>query len=172
MKTNGFGLKYGQALTDGLPVWKNWALVESMRRLEPCPSTSSIQHSNLYSTMNVLIIISSLFDVGVALSHMHCSDTLLQELPLPCTKKLWKAESELAWSLEYKRHLSTLGQQPTPIYLDLLLLEYGSEVLSARQRGILEEWLMELDEFGMMATSSAKYISETGLLYQGYGIST
>ena len=146
--------------------------MESMRRLEPCPCTTSVQYSNLYSTINVLIIITSLFDVGVGLSHKPCSDTLLQELPLPCTKKLWKAESELTWSLEYKHHLSALGQQPTPIYLDLLLLEYGSEVLSAGQRSILNEWLMELDEFGTMATISAKFISETGLLYPGYGIST
>jgi hypothetical protein len=56
--------------------------------------------------------------------------------------------------------MSTLGQSPTPSYGDLLQLEYNTGDLSNEQKSLLGEWLMELDDFGMMTATTAKYFSE------------
>ena len=91
-------------------------------------------------------------------------------MPLSCTKKLWRAETESEWNLEYNRYSITLGLQPTPNYHDLLLLEYGKDVFSDGKKSLLEKWLMELDEFGMMAVTTTKYISKASSLHSGYEI--
>ena len=31
----------------------------------------------------------------------------LDEIPLPCSKTIWQAETQVAWEKEYKRYLST-----------------------------------------------------------------
>jgi len=135
--------------------------------------TSVPFYSNILTflrTIRVLIIIALLFDIETGLFSEPCSSSWLLDMPLPCTKSLWRADSESDWTLAYTNYLTTLRRQSTPNYNELLNFEYEKNVLPGGQRGFHEEWLMELDEFGMMAVTTAKYISESGLLHSAYEV--
>lgn len=114
--------------------------------------------TDLHSTLKVVFLISSLFTIR---TNFHsCDGSWPLFMPISSTKKLWQAKSKLDWSREYALHMTTLGQHPTPSYGDLLQLEYGRGNLTNAQKSLLGEWLLELDDFGMMTATAAKYFSE------------
>ena len=51
----------------------------------------------------------------------------------------------------------------TPNYHDLSAYEYRSSSLGKEQRKVIEMWLGELDEFGMLGVMVTKHSFESGL---------
>lgn len=154
-----------------LPVWREWALVESMGRFAHSAIFQCIPHFLIsIRTIKILVIIAQLFDIEAGMLYKSCENSWLLGMSLPCTKKLWEADSELEWSLEYANYLTTFGEQPSPIYDDFLNLEYGKGVLLNPQNDILEGWVKELDEFGIMTLTTTKYIFELNRSPSGFEI--
>jgi hypothetical protein len=119
-------------------------------------------------TLKVLIIITQLFNIEAGLFNKRCEGIALLNFPLPCTKNLWRAESEVDWILEYTNYYATLGQQRTPSYNDVLpVFESRKAAIPNGRRGLLEDWMQKLDEFGMMTLTTAKFISDISSLDSG-----
>lgn len=115
------------------------------------------KYINAPRTIKVLLIICTLFDITTAIPE--CEGNYIFDLPLSCTKKLWSAKSESEWSQEYTRCARVLGEQPPPNYQDLLLLEYGKLAAPSAKKSLLEKWLTEMDDFGMIAVITTNYVS-------------
>jgi hypothetical protein len=139
-----------------------------MRRFELLPFVDYSNILTIISTLKALGIIAVLFDITPGTFLKPCNGSWPLDMPVACTKKLWRAETEADWNLEYTRYLTVWGGPITPNYHDLLMLEYGK--VSTMQKKPLEEWVKELDEFGMMSITITKHFPETRLLYSGYGV--
>lgn len=98
-------------------------------------------------------ILNMLLDLNIGTpSPTDCS--VMDQIPLPCSKSVWQAETEAAWEKEYKRYLSTkncgriltVGDLRQSNNLDLNSLDTDI-------KGDLSEWAESVDSLGSLLLS-------------------
>ena len=52
-------------------------------------------------------LIDMLRDLSIGAETRSPDCSTMDEIPLPCSKAIWEAETEVAWEKEYKQYLST-----------------------------------------------------------------
>jgi len=92
----------------------------------------------------VLLLIDLLVDVSSALGSHKCDSHILKTMTLPCGRDLWKATTDVNWSIEIRETISE--KQLT--YGDLLHSRFRTD-------HTLDSWLSELDEFGTLVMAAA-----------------
>lgn len=70
------------------------------------------------------------------------------QMPLPCSRDLWRATSSAAWEKEYLTRSDSMTGEKRLLYEDLLQCR-------SRTDGRLESWLSELDDFGSLVMAAA-----------------
>ncbi|KAK8087842.1 MFS general substrate transporter [Apiospora hydei] len=113
------------------PSWEAWLVAEAKRR-----------------TLYVLYLFDTVLSRQEGLPNF--LETELYGLPAPSSKSLWEAKTRREWEQKYNDHLAQWPEGnlcidelwPTPRDLD--------EASITQRRARVDQWLVDVDEFGMM----------------------
>lgn len=129
--TSRQGLVCAADLQHSRPSWEAWLITEAKRR-----------------TLYVLYLFDNVLSRQEGLPTF--LGTELRGLPAPSSKTLWEAKSRQEWEFRYNSHLAQwpegglrideLWSMPTDL----------DEAGIAQRRARVDEWLVDVDEFGMM----------------------
>ncbi|KAK7923491.1 hypothetical protein PG985_007562 [Apiospora marii] len=113
------------------PSWEAWLVTEAKRR-----------------TLYVLYLFDNVLSRHEGLPTF--LGTELRGLPAPASKALWEARSRQEWELGYNGHLARWPEGGLRIDELWAMPAELDEAGVARRRARVDEWLVDVDEFGMM----------------------
>ncbi|KAK8050776.1 hypothetical protein PG994_012506 [Apiospora phragmitis] len=113
------------------PPWEAWLVTEAKRR-----------------TLYVLYLFDNVLSRQEGLPTF--LGTELRGLPAPSSKSLWEAKTRRDWELKYNDHLARWPEGG--LYIDELwsMPPDFDESSIARRRARVDQWLIDVDKFGMM----------------------
>lgn len=103
----------------------------------------------------MLFMLSALFEVET--DSTSCKGMWPLDLPISSTRKLWQAQSEEQFQKVYRDQMSHEHGSYSTTYHEVMGLEQGDQEYSVAHRLLLEDQLMQLDDFGLLAITTAKY---------------
>lgn len=129
--TSRRGLVCSADLQNTRPSWEAWLVTETKRR-----------------TLYVLYLFDNVLSRQEGLPTF--LGTELRGLPAPSNKTLWEAKTRREWELAYNSHLVQWPEGGLRID-ELWSMPPGfDEASMAQRRARVDQWLVEMDEFGMM----------------------
>lgn len=141
LNVSNFSHKYAPTSNGCLPGWKNWILIESIRR-----------------TTTILLLIDQFFDIRPGLPNFYCDGAYLRSMLLPCSRKLWQADNESTWEAEYTSDAGMQGQKVRLRYGDLVEFNSLADISGYSWKGPLEGWLAQADDLGISIMAAASTV--------------
>ncbi|KAK8140142.1 hypothetical protein PG984_000208 [Apiospora sp. TS-2023a] len=125
------GLVCAADLQHARPIWEAWLVTEAKRR-----------------TLYVLYLLDNVLSRQEGLPTF--LGTELRGLPAPSSKALWEAKTRREWELKYNSHLAQWPEGGLRIDELWSMPVDFDEAGIARRRARVDQWLVDVDEFGMM----------------------
>ncbi|KAN0093595.1 hypothetical protein V8E51_016779 [Hyaloscypha variabilis] len=123
-----------------LPAWEEWVQAESLRR-----------------TAVILVLIIHIFNIEHAPGLPQCGG--LADVPLPSSKKLWRASDRASWEVEYRRqYLEHRRRWRRDLTYGDLLPEGRDEERGELEKVELSDWLVDMDKMGTLVTMAVSML--------------